>query len=476
MSATRNGETPGPSGAGARRARRNQTLFAVVATMGGLLFGYDTGVIAGALLYIRQDLHLSSASQGVVVSSLLVGAAFGASFGGRFADAVGRRRTIRLASVVFILGTLGSALAPNAAVMVVARVVLGLAVGCVSATVPVYIGEISPADRRGRLVNQNEVMIVIGQLLAYIANAVIAAVWGGHGTWRWMLGIGIVPAIILLIGMGFLPETPRWLALKGRYDEAEAVLRQVAEPDHVRPVFEGLHRSAERHAQERGRKGGWADLRVPWVRRLFGIGIGIAICQQITGINTVIYYGPTILESTGLAANASVTASIAIGVTGVIAVSIGMYLLGRVHRRPLLITGQVGTTCALLAMGLLFLLPESTTRSYAILLCMVIFVGFQQCCISTVTWLLLSEIFPLRIRGFAMGVAVFVLWGVNFAISLLFPVVNAAAGPTWTFLAFVVLGIAAIVFSTTQVPETKGHSLEELEDRFRATGRPATAH
>ena len=459
-------ESRGAPPPGSRAVRRRQTTIAIIATQGGFLFGYDTGVISGALPFIRQDLGLSAATQGLVVSSLLMGAAFGATFGGRLSDRLGRKVTIRLAALVFIAGTLGSALAPAAPFLVSARVVLGLAVGCVSATVPLYIGEISPVARRGRLVNQNELMIVTGQLIAFITDTIIIHVLDEYTAWRWMLGVAVIPAIMLFFGTMLIPETPRWYATRGRYAEAEQVLATVRERQDVAGELQVIRETAEyRHGHE-GRSG-WAYLRTPWIRRILLIGIGIAICQQVTGINTIVYYAPTILESTGLGAASSVAASISVGAIGVIGTCIGMVLLGRVRRRPLLLTGQIGTTMSLLAVALCFLLPESTGRSYTILLFMVVFAFFQQCFISTVTWLLLSEVFPMRIRGFAMGLAVFILWLVNFTISLFFPILNAAVGPTWTFLVFVVLGIAAITFSSIFVPETKGQTLEELEKGFR---------
>ncbi|GAA5028958.1 sugar porter family MFS transporter [Actinopolymorpha pittospori] len=450
-----------------RQIRRHQTTIAVIATQGGFLFGYDTGVISGALPYIRQDLDLSAATQGFVVSSLLVGAAFGATFGGRLSDILGRKTSIRLAALVFVLGTLGSALAPSAELLIGARVILGLAVGAVSATVPLYIGEMSPVERRGRLVNQNELMIVSGQLVAFIVDTIIIHVLSQTSAWRWMLGVAVIPAIMLFIGTFFIPETPRWYAARGRYREAEVVLRTVRVPPVVQSEFALIRETAEyRHTHES--RSGWVYFRERWIRRLTLVGFGIAVCQQITGINTVIYYAPTILEDTGLAAQSSVAASIAVGAIGVIGTCIGMWLLGRVRRRPLLIIGQIGTTTSLLAVSLAFQLGESTGRSYLILLFMVVFVFFQQCFISTVTWLLLSEIFPMRIRGFAMGMVVFVLWMVNFLVALLFPILTASIGPTPTFLVFVVLGVAAIGFSTTTVPETKGHTLEGLERGFRS--------
>jgi major inositol transporter-like SP family MFS transporter len=445
--------------------QRVLTTIAWISTLGGLLFGYDTGVISGAILYMQHDLGLTPVTKGLVVSSLLVGAAFGATVGGRVADRLGRRNTIRIAAVVFTLGALGCALAGNIPLMVLARVVLGLAVGCASAVVPLYIGELAPADRRGRLVTQQELMIVTGQLLAYATNAAMDQIGGGASTWRWMLGVAAVPAVLLWIGMLFLPDTPRWYAVQGRFQEAEDVLGRTRPTHDVSEELSLIRETAERDAREN--RGSWSELRTPWIRRLFVIGVGIAISQQITGINTVMYYGPDILQTTGLGASASLVAYISVGVISVVMTTVGMALLGRVRRRPMLLGGLIGTSSSLLAIGLAFLLPESTFRSFLVLALMVVFVAFQQCLISTVTWLMLSEIFPTSIRGFAVGVSVFLLWIVNFAISLLFPVLTSALGPTATFVLFSVLGVGAIVFNATMLPETKGRTLESLEEEFR---------
>lgn len=280
-------------------------------------------------------------------------------------------------------------------------------------------------------------------------------------------GVAFIPAVMLWVGMLFVPETPRWYAIHGRCSDAEAALRRVREPQQVPQVLHRIEEMARRPHSHEGRSG-WVYLRARWVRVLLIIGVGIGVCQQITGINTVIYYAPTILESTGLAARASITASIAIGVVGVLAVTLGMWLVGRVNRRPMLIVGLCGTTTSLLTLALCFLLPSATWRSYLLLGIMLVFVAFQQSSISVVTWLVMSELFPLKIRGFAMGVAVFVLWMVNFAISISFPVITTSVGPTWTFLIFVALGVLAIAFVSTTMPETRGRSLEELEDGFRA--------
>ncbi|MGW2325189.1 sugar porter family MFS transporter [Streptomyces sp. NPDC001700] len=455
---------PAPPTAGPQESapqRHALTKIAVISTLGGLLFGYDTGVISGALLFMKDDLGLTPFTEGLVVSSLLVGAAFGALTGGRLADALGRRLTLLLAAVLFGLGALGTAVAPDVPLMVISRVVLGLAVGCASAVVPLYIAEMAPPHRRGRLVTQNELMIVTGQLIAFTVNALIDRVWSGEHIWRWMLAVAAVPAVLLFVGMLFLPDTPRWYASRSRDAEAQRVLRRTrprAEADGELAAIRTAIASAAHQP-----KASWTDLRTPWIRRLALIGVGIAICQQITGINTVMYYAPSILESTGLGTSASLVSTISVGVISVVMTFVGIWLLGRAGRRPMLIAGQIGTTTSLFVLGLCFTLPESGVRSYVVLTFMVVFVAFQQCLISPVTWLMLAEIFPLRLRGFVMGLCVWVLWMVNFAVAQTFPPLVAAWGSTATFWLFAMCGIGAIVFSTRCLPETKGRTLEEIE-------------
>ncbi|MBG0851537.1 sugar porter family MFS transporter [Streptomyces spinoverrucosus] len=448
---------------------RRLRLITVIATFGGLLFGYDTGVINGALPYMTEDLGLTPVTEGMVTSSLLLGAALGAVAGGRLSDARGRRRTILALAVLFFVGALGCTLAPTTAVMVVARFVLGLAVGGASVTVPVYLAEISPAERRGALVTRNELMIVSGQLLAFTSNAVIAQVGGeSGGVWRWMLVLATLPAVVLWFGMLVMPESPRWLASQSRFGEALGVLKQVR--SRARAEAELSEVSALAVLDERERLGGWKDMKaVPWVRRLMFVGFGIAIVQQITGVNTIMYYGTQILTDAGFTADGALTANIANGVISMLATFVGIWLLGRVPRRPMLMTGQLGTTVALLLIGVFALtLPSGEVRAYAVLAMTVTFLAFQQGAISPVTWLMLSEIFPMRMRGFGMGVAAVVLWLTNFVIGLLFPSLVSGVGIAGTFFLFVAAGVVSITFVKRYAPETKGRTLETLEAELRA--------
>jgi major inositol transporter-like SP family MFS transporter len=464
------GTAPGPCSSPrlSRAHKRYLTRLTVVATLGGLLFGYDTGVISGALVFMKTDLHLTSLEQAFIVTSLLFGAMFGAAIGGRLADVLGRRSSLRIYAVMFFLGAVGSGLAPNLGLMYASRVVLGLAVGAASATVPLYLSEMAPAHRRGRMTTINELMIVSGQLLAFAINALINAVVGGGHVWRLMLVVAAIPAVALFIGMFFLPDSPRWYAIKNRLDDSRRVLDLSRDPAEAAEEYNIVKVHAERDLREE-RGAARRDLAAyRWMRRILYIGIGLAVVQQATGINTVNYYAPTILKSTGLGTSASLVATIAVGVTSVIMTLVGIYLLGVRNRRPLLMTGFIGVASSDTILALVFLLPASTARSYIILAAMLLFVAFVQGFIGTLVWLLLSEIFPMTIRGFSMGIAVFLLWTTNTVISFVFPLMVAAMGPTLTFAVFALINVGSVVFCAKFAPETRGRTLEELEDDFRA--------
>jgi MFS transporter, SP family, major inositol transporter len=442
----------------------------LVSTFGGLLFGYDTGVINGALPYMSESdqLNLNSFTQGLVTSALLFGAAFGAVVGGRLADYNGRRKTILYLAILFFVSTIGCTISPNAAVMILCRFLLGLAVGGASVTVPTYLAEMSPAESRGKMVTQNELMIVTGQLLAFTFNAIIGNMLGENPhVWRYMLPIAAIPAVFLFFGMLRVPESPRWLVSKGKNNEALTVLQKIRESKRAKSELQEIESAYEKDAKME--KATFKDLTTPWVRRVVFLGIGIAVVQQITGVNSIMYYGTEILKDAGFQTEAALIGNIGNGVISVLATFVGIWLLGKVGRRPMLITGLVGTTTALLLIGIFSLVFEgSAALPYIVLALTITFLAFQQGAISPVTWLMLSEIFPLRLRGLGMGVTVFCLWGINFLVGLTFPVLLASIGLSTTFFVFVVLGIGAILFVKKFLPETKGLTLEELEQRFRS--------
>lgn len=452
-------------------SRQNQQLgrVALIATFGGLLFGYDTGVINGALVFLAQDFGLSALMEGIITSFLLLGAATGAIGGGRIADVIGRRRTILMLAALFFAGALCCAIAPDARALAAFRFLLGLAVGGASVVVPTYLAELAPAQERGALVTRNELMTVGGQLLAFAVNAVIGTVWGHvDGIWRWMLGVALLPAIILGLGMLRMPESPRWLIMKGRCPEARGIVERlnadVADFEELT-----IHVGEDRTSP-------WELLRTGWMRRVLLIGIGIAIAQQVTGVNSIMYYGTQILSKAGLGDQGAIVANVLNGVVSVLATFFGIWLLGRIGRRTMLLVGLAGTTSALLAIGSAsFFFETSVTLAIVVLAGMILFLTFQQGLISPVTWVLLAEIFPLRLRGFAMGATVFVLWITNFVITLIFPSAIDALGVSGTFLAFVVLGLGAIAFTLFAVPETRDLSLEEIEAHFEYTHRRLAA-
>ncbi|QDG87390.1 sugar porter family MFS transporter [Pseudarthrobacter sp. NIBRBAC000502770] len=455
------------------RRRGYLARLTVISTLGGLLFGYDTGVISGALLYMNDSLNMNAVEEATVVSALLFpGAAVGALTGGRMADKLGRRGSLLVCALLFLLGAMGCALAPSVTFMIAARIVLGLGVGAAAVTCPLYLAEMAPAHLRGRMVTINELMIVTGQMLAFAINALLDALIHDNEVWRGMLGIASIPALALLAGMLMLPESPRWYAIRGRLEDSRRVLNLSRSPEEATAEFEEIAHAARTAKEERGHA--LRDLKNnPWMRRLLWIGIGLATVQQATGINTVNYYAPTILEKSGLGVSASLVATIGVGVTSVLMTVLGIWLLGFVGRRRMLVIGFSGVVGAQALLAVVFLLPQSDLASYTILAAMMLFVAFVQCFIGTCVWLLLSEMFPLAIRGFAMGIAVFALWTVNAAISFLFPIVVNALGSTGTFGLFVLVNVASLAFVIKFVPETKGHSLEDLEAHFRDGEVPA---
>ena len=447
--------------------KRRLDLITIVATLGGLLFGYDTGVINGALEPMKEDLGLTATGEGLVTSTLLVGAAIGAAACGKLNDSLGRKKTLTMLAVVFFVGTIGGVLAPNLAVMIPSRVILGFAVGGASVTVPVYLAELAPTERRGSLAGRGELAIVVGQLLAFAINAIIGNVWGEQpGVWRYMLAVAAIPAVALFVGMLQMPESPRWLISKNRHDEALAVLLQVRSEERARAEMEEVEFLHEEEVQ--ANMGGWKDLKVPWVRRIFIAGIGVAIFQQCTGINSIMYYGTQVLTQAGFSASAALIANVANGVLAVVGSAICLfYLMDRVPRRKLIIGGFIATTTAhALIVISAFLLPEGLTKAFVILFFMVLFVFCMQLALNIPVWVIISEMFPLDIRGLGMGVSVLCLWIMNAIIAFLFPIIVAAVGIEGAFLVFVVLGLIAIAFLKVFLPETKGYSLEELEDRF----------
>lgn len=430
--------------------------------LGGTLFGYDTGVISGAILFINQELGLTPFLEGLVVSSLLLGAAVGAGSAGPLSDRLGRRNLILIAAVTFSVGAIGAALAPNVAVLILFRVVLGLAVGAAALTVPLYLSEVAPAEVRGAITSLDQLMITIGILAAYIVNALLASA----EAWRVMLGLAAIPSLVLLVGMYFMPETPRWLISRGRDDDARDVLRQNRDEDAVENEIRDIKQV------EREEEGGLEELRAPWVRPALIVAVGLAVLQQLVGINTIIYYTPSTLTQVGYSNQAAIYGNVAIGVVNVLMTLLAIRLIDRVGRKPLLLTGLVGMVSSLTILGVSSLLlpqPSNPTDPQAIITfaCLAGFIISFAATWGPTIWVMLPEVLPLRIRGAAMGVAVFLHWLANFAVSQSFPSLVSAVGPGPTFLGYAVIGVLAFIFVSALVTETKGRTLEEIEADLR---------
>ena len=436
--------------------RRFVYVVAVVAALGGLLFGYDTGVISGALLYIKDDLALSSFMEGVVVSSLLVGAMIGAGIGGPLADRMGRRMLVLIAAVIFAVGALGAGLSPSVGALVFFRVVLGLGVGVASAMVPTYISEMAPTDVRGSLSALFQLAITFGILTAYLTNFAFA----GAEAWRWMLGLGLVPAVILFAGMYFLPETPRWLVKHGQRDLARETLTKIHDSADVEDELEEIQ-NIEAQEQEQS---GMRELFSSWVRPMIVAGLGLAIFQQLVGINTIIYYAPTIISRTGLEAQTAILATVGVGLVNFLMTFVAIWLIDRVGRKPLLEWGLAGMISALVILGLGFFLPSlAGVVAWVTLFGLLLYIASFAASFGPVLWVMLPEIFPLKVRGVAVGVATIGNWGANFVVSLTFPVLIAALGDTPVFWMYAAISVVALLFVRYLVPETRGRSLERIE-------------
>jgi sugar porter (SP) family MFS transporter len=428
--------------------------------LGGLLFGYDTGVISGALLFIPDDFKLTPFLQGAIVASLLLGAMIGAAAAGRFADRFGRRNVIITAAIIFTVGALLAALAPSVGVLIAARFIIGLAVGSAALVVPLYLAEIAPTEVRGAVASLNQLMIVFGILAAFIVNAILAS----SGNWRLMLGLAAVPSLILLVGMLFMPETPRYLVHAGEEDEARDVIEDLPTDESADERIQEI-RDVEQDEDETGLR---ALFRAKWVRPALLVAVGLAAFQQFVGINTIIYYAPTTLTDVGFGKTSAIYANLVIGVVNVGMTVIAIKIIDKVGRKPMLLAGVSGMVASLLVLGIsLSALPTphhpSDPAAIITLVCLGTFIAFFAATWGPVVWVMIPEVLPLSVRGTAMGVAVFANWAANFAVSQTFPILLSKFGPGPVFLGYAGMGVLAFVFVKALVTETKGRSLEEIE-------------
>ena len=445
------------------KGKISNSIIFIFGSLAGLLFGYDTGVISGAILFIQKQMYLNSWQQGWVVSAVLLGAVLGAAIIGPTSDKYGRKKLILLSSIIFFFGALGSAFSPGFSTLILSRIVLGMAVGACSALVPTYLAELSPAEKRGSVSSLFQLMVMSGILLAYITNYSFSGLYMG---WRWMLGFAAIPAAILFFGGLLLPESPRFLVKDGRIDEARDVLKQMNK-DNESAVNDEL---IEIKKQAEIKSGGLKELfGSKFVRPALIIGVGLAIFQQIMGCNTVLYYAPTIFTDVGFGVQAALLAHIGIGVFNVIVTVVAVMIMDKVDRKKMLIYGSIGMGTSLLIMSFAMKFSHgSFTASIICVIALTIYIGFFSATWGPVMWVMIGEVFPLNIRGLGNSFSSVVNWGANMVVSLTFPPLLNFFGTGSLFIGYGVLCFISIWFVSSKVFETRNRSLEEIEATLRA--------
>ncbi|RYB01768.1 sugar porter family MFS transporter [Lichenibacterium ramalinae] len=459
-----------PDSSSIGQSHMHVVVIALTAALGGLLFGYDTGVISGALLFLREAFHLSPTMLGVVTGIALAGAAGGASVAGLLADRFGRRPTLIGTAAVFVAGAVVSALAGDLAVLLAGRLLVGIGIGGASMLTPLYLAEIAPARERGALVSFNQLAVTFGILGSYLIGYALAS----SASWRWMLGLGAVPGVVLAGGMLLLPETPRWLAEHGHVDRARAALiRLRGRGVDIEPEMKALRADLGSKAQTRPESRlGHRAARLPLI-----VGIGLAVFQQVTGINTVIYFAPTIFQASGLSsASAAILATAGVGVVNVVMTAVAIWLVDRVGRRMLLLTGLAGMGVSLCALATAFMMGSGPLLGWLTAGSLAAYVGFFAVGLGPVFWLLISEIFPLAIRGRGMSAATIANWLSNLVVALTFLDLVDLVGRPAVFFIYAALTFGALLFARALVPETRGLTLEAVEALWVARAKDETPH
>ncbi|EKU49070.1 sugar porter family MFS transporter [Staphylococcus massiliensis] len=436
----------------------NKTLIFFLGALGGLLYGYDTGVISGALLFINNDIPLTSNTEGLVVSSMLVGAIIGSGFSGPLSDRMGRRKLVFIISIIFILGALTLALSPSLFFLVLGRFILGLAVGGSTAIVPVYLSEMAPTEARGSLSSLNQLMITIGILSAYLVNYAFAPIEG----WRWMVGLAIVPSLILMIGVYFMPESPRWLLEHRSEASARRVMEKTFKKSEIDTEIENMKEINRVSAST------WNVLKSSWIRPTLIIGCAFALLQQLVGINAIIYYAPKILSKAGLGDSTSILGTVGIGTVNVLVTIVAIFIVDKIDRKKLLMIGNIGMVASLLTMAILIWTIGITSSAWIIIACLTLFIIFFGATWGPILWVMLPELFPMRARGAATGIAALALSIGSLLVAQFFPKLTEVLSIEYVFLIFAVIGIVAFFFVMKYLPETRGRSLEEIEADLRS--------
>ncbi len=430
-----------------------------VAAVGGLLFGYDTAVVAGAIGFIQQKYQLSAAMTGWVASCALVGCMVGAMFAGALSDKLGRKKVLMISAVAFAVSSLGIMIPSDLNWFIVFRFIGGVGIGIASMLAPMYISEIAPADIRGRLISIYQLGIVIGILLIYFVNAAIAGLYNeawniDHG-WRWMFGSGIIPSLIFIVLLLIVPESPRWLAQQNRWSEAEIVLKKVNGEEKAAQELSSIRQSLAE------KQGSFAELLKPGLRITLIIGVLLAIFSQVTGINVIMYYAPEIFKATGDGSSSALMQTILVGGINVLMTIVAIKYVDKLGRRKLLLIGAVGMAVCLALIGLAFYTGMSA--GYWVLIAILMYISFFAISLGPLTFVVVAEIFPNHIRGRAMSVAIFFLWLSVYIVSQTFPMLLEGIGTAFTFWIYMVMSALAFLFIWRLIPETKEKTLEEIQ-------------
>jgi SP family arabinose:H+ symporter-like MFS transporter len=430
-----------------------------VAAIGGLLFGYDTAVVAGAIGFIRTRYDLSPAMTGWVASCALIGCVVGAMFAGMLSDRIGRKKVLMISAIAFAISSLGILLPLDLNYFIFFRLIGGIGIGIASMLSPLYISEIAPAGIRGRLISIYQMGIVVGILLIYFVNAGIAHLhndaWNIVSGWRWMFGSGIIPSILFIYWLINTPESPRWLTQQQRLDEAEAILAKVNGPEQARIELLAIRGSMNEE------KGSFSALLKPGLRFAMIIGILLAILSQVTGINAIMYYAPEIFKSGGDGSSSALMQTVLVGVINMLFTIVAIRYVDKWGRKTLLLIGSAGMTICLGLVGLAFHLHLG--HGPLVLIAILAYISFFAISLGPLTFVVVAEIFPTQVRGRAMSVAIFFLWIAVFAVSQTFPMLQSSIGEARTFWFYMLMSIVAFFFVWRMVPETKGRSLEEIE-------------
>jgi SP family galactose:H+ symporter-like MFS transporter len=434
-----------------------------IAGLGGILYGFDMGVIAAALIYVRDAFHLSTWMQEVLVIAVLIGVMIGALIGGTVADRVGRRKTLVWGAILFIAGSILAPLSPNVYVLFVARTLLGIAVGFTSVTAPVYVSELAPPQSRGMLIGLYQFALTSGIALADLVGYWFAASQG----WRWMFAFGLVPALLFLFMVLTVPESPRWLFAQNRVAEAELVLKSYTDEAGARLLLEDIRLSLMTKMERR-----WSALWSPAVRGSLFIAVGFMLLVPATGINAVLYYGPQIFSLAGISSDkTAIFATFLVAITNVLATVIALVLVDRAGRKPLLFAGLGGMTVALLMLAVCFHNQAALGHSLGLIAtsCLMFFITCYAFSLGPIAWILVSEVFPLRLRGRGVAAATLSFGTSNFIVSLTFLSLLKAAGTSLTFIIYGAFCILTLIFVRYVIPETKGRELESISARPTVT-------